>query len=142
MPQQGQLEIISPGGQIEFHQLDAARGVTNIGSHPDNDIVLDSAGIEPFHILVDHQERPYRIMLLGESKDTMLHGQPLASNVFQEVHGWDTIELDGYTIVLLEEDGPEAPRHLPGAAPGPIAIAAVPAALAPAAPHAEGRLAL
>ena len=134
MPQQGQLEIISPGGQIEFHQLDAARGVTNIGSHPDNDIVLDSAGIEPFHILVDHQERPYRIMLLGESKDTMLDGQPLASNVFQEVHGWDTIELDGYTIVLLEEDGPEAPRHLPGAAPGPIAIAAVPAALAPTAP--------
>ena len=41
MPKVDQLEIIAPDGRIYFHDLDPTRGITNIGSHPDNEIVID-----------------------------------------------------------------------------------------------------
>jgi len=43
-----QLEIIGPGGRIEFYELDPGKGVTNIGRHPENDIVIDSPTVAPF----------------------------------------------------------------------------------------------
>ncbi len=49
-----QLEIISVSGMVEFYELDPAKGVTSIGRHPDNDVVLDSPGIALFHAMLDH----------------------------------------------------------------------------------------
>jgi hypothetical protein len=111
-----QLEIIGPDGEIRFYDLDAAKGITNIGRHPHNDLVLDSPGVADFHAVLDHQQRPYQIMLLAERAETRLDGQPLPANAFRELHEWDTLEIDGYSLLLLQ--GVEAPAR-PPATPAP-----------------------
>ncbi len=87
---------------MEFHVLDPEKGVANIGSHPDNDIVIDSPGVAPFHAVLDHRQRPFQIMLLVEEGETKLRGQQLGANAFEALHNWDTIEIDGFSIILLE----------------------------------------
>lgn len=102
MPTQDQLEIIGPSGEIEFHNLDPARGITNIGRHPENDVVIDGPNVAPFHAVLDHRQRPYHIMLLSEEGETTLGGQRLPPNVSTGLHNWDAVEIDGYTMILLE----------------------------------------
>jgi len=129
MPRQDRLEIVGPGGQVEFYLLDPARGVTNIGRHPDNDVVLDSPSIDLFQAVLDHQEKPYHIMILSEEAEARLGGQLLVPNVSQELHAWDTVEMDGYAIILLEGAGvaeheESAPAPLPAVLPARQAVAA------------------
>jgi hypothetical protein len=102
MANQDQLEIIGPGGEIEFHALDPDKGVTNIGRHPQNDIVVDSPDIALFHAVLDHRHKPYQLMVLSDEADTVVDGQRLAPNSFRELRNWDTVEIDGYTMILLE----------------------------------------
>ncbi|MFC2023920.1 FHA domain-containing protein, partial [Chloroflexota bacterium] len=124
MPKLSQLEIISPSGEIQFHDLDPAKGVANIGQHPDNDIVIKSPGVAPFHAVVDHRQMPYQIMFFTEDGETTLRGERLAANVFHELDHWDTIEVDGHVIILLE--GVEVPAVAePLSAPVPVPIPAV-----------------
>jgi hypothetical protein len=102
---QDQLEIIAPNGQIVFFDLDPGKGVTNIGRHPDNDVVIDSPGVALFQAVLDHQQKPYRIMILSDEGDIRLGGQRLAPNVFQELQNWDSVEIDGHALILLEASG-------------------------------------
>ena len=53
MAAQDQLEIIHPDGQVSFIDLDPVQGVTRIGSHPDNDVVIDNPDVAPFHAMID-----------------------------------------------------------------------------------------
>jgi hypothetical protein len=129
MPNLDQLEIIGPDGEIEFYELDPGKGTTNIGRHPDNDIVLDSPGIALFQAVLDHQRKPYRIMVLTEEADVRLGGQPLPANSFQDLHSWDSLEMDAHTLVLLESAGVPAPGQVASvtAATASAALAAGPA---------------
>jgi pSer/pThr/pTyr-binding forkhead associated (FHA) protein len=121
MPFQDQLEIIRADGLIEFYDLDPAQGVTNIGRHPENHIVIDSPGVMPFHAVLDHRQRPYHLMVLGESVDTRLGGQPLPAHVSREVHNWDTLEFDGHSIILLEGGATGVgPGFIPTPVPQPL----------------------
>ena len=61
MPAIDQIEIIYPNGEVKFHELDAGRGITNIGRHPDNDVVIASAEVALFHAVLDHRQKPYRL---------------------------------------------------------------------------------
>ena len=54
------LEIISADGIISFHELDPHRGVANIGSHPENDVVIPSLDVEPFCAIIDFARNPIR----------------------------------------------------------------------------------
>jgi hypothetical protein len=119
MPRLDQLEIISQNGAVAFHDLDPGNGITNIGRHPDNDIVIDSPSVADFHAILDHRQKPYQIMLLDLEGRATLGGQPLPANIACDVHNWDTIEIDGHAIVLLQDDStaplPGGPALLPGA---------------------------
>jgi hypothetical protein len=42
---QDALEIIAPNGEIIFFELDTNTGITNIGQHRDNDLVLDNPDV-------------------------------------------------------------------------------------------------
>ena len=102
MPRIDQLEIIAPDGTIYFHGLDPQKGVTNIGRHADNDIVIDSPSIGQFQAVLDHQKKPFRIMVINKDVRVQLAGQPLEADVFQEIHDWQTVDLDGYSLTFLE----------------------------------------
>jgi hypothetical protein len=144
MAGQDQLEIIAPNGQIEFFDLDPDKGVANIGRHPDNDIVIDSPGVAPFHAVLDHQQRPYRIMILSEEGEIRLGGQRLAANIFHELDSWDTLEVDGHSLILLEGAGTAVSREAgrpptatsPAVPVHPLGQAPVPAKGAPVSPPA------
>lgn len=146
MPSQNQLEIISPTGEIEFYELDPDRGITNIGRHAENDIVLPGPNVPLFYAVLDHRQEPYQIMLLSEEGETTLGRQALSPHVSTAWHTWDTLEVDGYTFMLLEGAAPvrapEAVEPLPGVAPTPApgvgAPAPAPTPVAPSAPRPVG----
>lgn len=131
MAHQGQLEIINLNGEIEFYPLDAEKGVTNIGRHPENDIVLDDAGVAPFHAMLDHRQKPYQIIVLAQEGETVLEDEPLPPNIATTLQNWNNIKLGSYTLILVEDvsttstQGPSFAATSPGGtfistgAPGP-----------------------
>lgn len=129
MPSLDQLEIIWANGQIEFYPLDPGRGITNIGRHPENDIVIDSPGIAPFHAVVDHRQKPYQLVVLSHAGQTILEGQVLPPNITIPFYNWNNLWLDGHTIILLENGSASTlpmPVTRPEISPPPQLIPTVP----------------
>ncbi len=123
MPSHDQLEIIDARGEIRFHPLTSGSGITNIGRHPDNDIVIDSPDVAPFHAILDHQHKPYRLIALHPDSKIKVSGQVLQPNTPKELHNWDTVELDGCSIILMEGGAPgviAAPSITPAPLPTPL----------------------
>ncbi len=130
MPKTDQIEIISPSGEITFHDLDAAKGITNIGQHPDNDIVINTPSIAPFHAILDHRHKPYEIVILSEEGETRLAGKALAPNISTALRNWDTLEIDSHMLILLEESGTgvvSGAVHRPAASAAGAPVAPTPA---------------
>jgi hypothetical protein len=138
MPIEDQLEIIGPGGEISFQSLNAFKGISYLGGHPENDIVLQGTGVGLFHALLDHRRRPFHVTPLTDESALVLNGAPLPINVPHELSNWDTISVGGFNLILLEA------AHVPVGAPAPAELAApasavVASALAEAAPLAAPR---
>jgi pSer/pThr/pTyr-binding forkhead associated (FHA) protein len=102
MPAYDQLELIAPSGEIKFYDLDPSRGITNIGRHPENDIVIDNPAVAPFHAVLDHRQRPYQLVVVTQENPTSVGGESVAPNVPHVLNTWDTIELNGHSLVLVE----------------------------------------
>jgi len=98
------LEIIKASGEIFFSEIDPHREVINFGSHPDNDIVISSPGIAPFHAMLDLRRKPYQFKQLSETVETPKGQQILTPSESREIHLWDTIELGDYRITLIERE--------------------------------------
>lgn len=97
------LEIIRADGTVQFVPLDAARGVTNIGRDPANDVVLEGEGVAPFHMLLDHRQEPYRLLRLDEQTIRM-DGTQVPVDKSVPVSPWSTLEIDGHTLILVTND--------------------------------------
>ncbi len=127
MARHAQLEIVRPDGAVVFVALDSGRGFTNIGRHPENDVVLESEGIADFHALIDHREYPFQLTLLAE-QETRLDGTALSPQRPAPLAVWSTLEIDGHTLILIEDGHRTAAAPIPTAAPASVPTpAAVPA---------------
>ncbi len=73
MPGRDQLEIINPGGEINFYDLESG-GITHIGQHSDNQVVIDSPGVAPFQAVLDRREKPYHLTSLDRLESPPLVG--------------------------------------------------------------------
>src|SRR3712207_324945 len=102
MAAQDQLEIITATGHIEFYNLDPGKGLTNIGQHPENDIVINDPDVAPFHAMLDHRQRPYQLILLSQQGYTRLRGQQLSPDGGDALQNLDTLQLGSYTVILVE----------------------------------------
>jgi len=133
-----QLEIVASDGQVRFYDLDPQRGVTNIGRHPENDVVIDAPGVALFQAVLDHRQKPYTLVVLSDEGEVQLGGQRLPVNTPTPVHGWDTFSLDGLSVVLLERSradvragaaaaGAEAGAGVRAEVRPPVTVAVVPA---------------
>ena len=100
-----QLEIIAPNGEIKFFDLNPGRGITNIGRHPENDLVIDSEDVAPFHAVLDHRQKPFQLVVVSQETETVVEGQRVPPNVPHVLQTWDTIQLNGHSLVLIEGDG-------------------------------------
>ncbi len=97
-----QIEIISAGGVIEFYDLNPAQGLTNIGSHPENDVVLPGGSVAPFHLVIDHRAQPVQLLVLAEEQPTTLDGRALNKDQPWVLQNWSSIEIGGYTLILMQ----------------------------------------
>jgi len=123
MPAQDQLEIIDPAGRIRFYPLDLAKGITNIGRHIDNDIVINRPGVAPFHAMLDHRSKPYTLVVLAQREKTSLDNEPAPINIPTPLNNWASLEIGGHQIIFLSGDSPQPPEALAA----PVAVAAAPA---------------
>jgi len=87
------LKIIDPQGTTSYCQLDMADGVTNIGSHPDNDLVFNAPQIASFHAIIDHRTTPFTLIALADIQTTP-----------QPIYYTQPITIVNYTIILLHEN--------------------------------------
>lgn len=104
------LEIIKDSGEIFFYEIDPDREFIKFGSHPDNDIVVSSPGISPYHAMLDLRRTPYQFVELNETVETTDGDQVLSPSKAREIHTWDTIELGNYRITLIESEAVEKRR--------------------------------
>ena len=111
-----QLEIIMPDGQVYFLDLDPARGITNIGRHPENDVVIDSPSVAEFQAVLDHRQKPFSLLLLTDEGDVSLDGSRLSANAKAPLQNWDTVSIAGVSIVVIEGDGTASVAVSPEAA--------------------------
>lgn len=97
MPNQAYLEIIRPNGDVEFCPLDPGKGITTIGRHADNDVVIDQPGVKPFHAVLDYRCNPCQIIVLnvGGERSSPAGDAPV-------LHPWDALEIAGHTLIFLD----------------------------------------
>lgn len=127
MLERAYLEIIDFNGDVTFHHLSSDSGITTIGRHANNDIVLASPEAAPFHALLDHRQKPYQLTILAAEGETKLGDQPIPANTPTDLHAWDTLALAGYIIIL------GADKLGPTRASPPISSAVQPVAVRPGA---------
>jgi hypothetical protein len=157
MPNQAYLEIIHPNGDVEFHPLDPGKGITIIGRHADNDVVIDQPGVQPFHAVLDHRRSPCQIVVLSAGEE---HSSPAGDALALQAR--EALEIAGHTLVLfdgepgaamasgtfdrepkgLEEPSAPAPESWPSPVPVPRRRRFLPARLHFALPIGRGLTAL
>ncbi|HLF01228.1 MAG TPA: FHA domain-containing protein, partial [Anaerolineales bacterium] len=112
MPAQDQLEIIDPQGRIRFYPLDPTKGLTNIGRHLDNDLILNRPGVAAFHAMLDHRSKPYTLVVLARNEKTLLDGEPAPINVPTELKSWAAIEIGGHQLIYLASEDAQTAEQL------------------------------
>lgn len=107
MPQQDQLEIISPDGAIRFHKLEPGQ-ITYLGQQPDDHLRIDGPDGMAVRAILDHRQKPYRLLLLSAVEGARLEGQPLPVNHPGVLRHGSTLELAGHVLILLANQAPTA----------------------------------
>lgn len=115
---QAQLEVVSPAGELHFYPLNSGE-VVRLGRGLENGLVLDCPGVAPVHLILDHRQTAYWLLLLGQGEEARLNGQPLHPQTAIELHHLDIIELSGYSIILLSPPAGDT-RDMPKANPAPF----------------------
>lgn len=137
MAQRDQLEVVSPNGDLLFFELDESDGVTNIGRHPSNDVVLPGQEIGDFHLVIDHRSRPYQVAVIDPNATAMLDGQRLEPSRYYPMHGWAALDVAGYSLILVE--GENGHHETPPAAAAPVTpLGPVPSSTPPTTPPTMG----
>ena len=86
----------------------------DVGSHPENDVVIPSTDVEPFCAIVDFRQEPYSLIVLpgnmpGESR-VMVNQQPASPGSSISLRPWDTLSIGGVTIIVLVDTLADATR--------------------------------
>ena len=124
------LQLTLPEGDIRTYPLDPAGGVTNIGRHSDNDIVIDGPDVKPFHFVLDHQETPFQLIALRENKANADELELVLEKIGELDYG-ESFEVGQHLFRLLRSEGKKeeattAPvkdkEHLPDAAESALIV--------------------
>jgi hypothetical protein len=132
-----QIEVVSPNGELRCYELDERDGVTNVGRHPSNNVVLNGPGIADFHLMIDHRSLPYQVSLLNAGVAATIGNEVMAPNRIYPLHAWETILVGGFALILMEGSGAGAsapaatPTQAPAFPPPAVFGAAAPLATPP-----------
>jgi len=71
------------------------KGFVNIGSHPDNDVVIQGENVLPFHMMIDYRQAPYRLIPLSSDASIFLNNIPLSAYDSYVVQEADVLDGGG-----------------------------------------------
>lgn len=86
-------------------RLNQQKGITNIGSHPDNDITISDPRVLPFHLIIDNRQTPYKIIALQPNSNITVQGVRVSSGEPIEVKDLNQVQFNGFQL------------HIPAGAP-------------------------
>jgi hypothetical protein len=118
----------------EKFELDPGKGVINIGSDAENDIVIQHPSVRPFHMMLSYTEKPYQIIPLDPEAEISIRGVTVRSETAipvtdlnevrfgdfsfaQVVEGADGSDVESFSIIAIPE---EEPQEESGALPAPL----------------------
>jgi hypothetical protein len=97
--------VLSSDGMNGKYSLNMERGITNIGSHPDNDIVIQDARVLPFHLMLDHRQKPYRVIALSPQSNISVNGVAVSSGEPIEVMDLSLVKFNGFSLSTPSANG-------------------------------------
>ncbi len=98
-------EIINPHQTMEFFDLNPDKGLINIGSNPENDIVINDPGVMPFHMMVDVRQQPYLVVGLDPNAEITVDGNPLPENGTAEIMDLSQVRIGDYSLNMISKNG-------------------------------------
>ncbi|MDO9086896.1 MAG: Ig-like domain repeat protein [Anaerolineaceae bacterium] len=103
---------ITSNQTMEFHDLNPDKGIINIGSHPENDIVVQDPRVMPFHMMMDLRQKPYLVVSLNPEADIRVDGVPLIDSETTEVMDISQVSFSGYSLNLIQKNGGNSPAKI------------------------------
>lgn len=103
---------ITSNQTMEFHDLNPDKGIINIGSHPENDIIVQDSRVMPFHLMMDLRQKPYLVVSLNPDADIRVDGVPLMDSETTEVMDISQVSFSGYSLNLIQKNGGNSPAKI------------------------------
>jgi hypothetical protein len=99
--------LFSSQNETLLQEFDFGYPVVNIGSHPDNDIVLPGKSALAFHATLHMRDGQFHLIALGGASSIRLNGKPLSDSptVIQENQ---QIEIGNYMLAFRQNGSPES----------------------------------
>jgi len=72
--------VNTPNQTMIIHDLNPEKGIINIGSHPENDVVVQDPRVMPFHMMVDLRQKPYLVIGLDSNAEISIDGVKISEN--------------------------------------------------------------
>jgi hypothetical protein len=96
--------------QQSFQSIDLSpeKGLVNIGSHPENDVVIPSRDVVPFHLMIDYRQQPYHLIPLDPNAQIMVDGSRVSGLSPVELSAGEQIQLGDTTLVIRDNDSGNA----------------------------------
>ncbi|MBW6474115.1 MAG: Ig-like domain-containing protein, partial [Anaerolineaceae bacterium] len=109
--------INTPNQTMNIHDLNPEKGIINIGSHPENDVVVQDPRVMPFHMMVDLRQKPYLVIGLDPNAEISIDGMKIAENESVEVMDINQVSFCGYTLTSTSKNGSDALNQIAVIAP-------------------------
>ncbi|MFO7585681.1 MAG: FHA domain-containing protein [Anaerolineales bacterium] len=99
--------LFSSQNETLVQEFDFGYPVLNIGSHPDNDIVLPGENALAFHATLHMRDGQFHLIALGGASSIRVNGKPLTDSpaVIQENQ---QIEIGNYMLAFRQNGSPES----------------------------------
>ncbi len=120
MAQRVQFRVVDAENLLTIHDVDESKGITTIGDDPDSDIVLKGPGAANVRLVLEYQQRPYRLTVPSQAEPVTVNGEAISPGDSCEIRDQDVIQVAGQTITFrVYGEEPVAPAVVPPPGAGP-----------------------
>lgn len=98
IPQGQAVLVVRAGGNLGDRYLISGR-VTNLGRHPDNDIVLDDITVSRHHVEIEHTSDGYHVRDTGSLNGTYINQHRVDEESIQQ---GDELQIGKFRLVFFE----------------------------------------
>ncbi len=100
--------VNTPNQTMIIHDLNPEKGIINIGSHPENDVVVQDPRVMPFHMMVDLRQKPYLVIGLDPNAEISIDGVKISENESVEIMDINQVSFSGYSLSSTAKNGSDS----------------------------------